>query len=66
MLCQQVIATPTGQAEGVWVHTLVPAGNGLWRLPSIDQITDLKVDPVDIVKTLDLSLIHISEPTRRS
>ena len=59
LLCQQVIATPMGQAEGVWVHILVPAGNGLWRLPSIDQITDLKVDPADIVKTLDHANVKI-------
>ena len=59
LLCVQVIATPTGQSEGVWVHTLVPAGNGLWRLPSIDQITDLKVEPADIVKTLDHANVKI-------
>ncbi|XP_076466179.1 uncharacterized protein LOC143297647 [Babylonia areolata] len=55
----EVIVPPEGQTEGVWVHVLVSAGNGLWRLPNVDQLVDLRVDPADIVKPLEKSHVNI-------
>ncbi|KAK7107681.1 hypothetical protein V1264_015563 [Littorina saxatilis] len=55
----EVIVTPSRETDGVWVHTLAPAGNGLWRLPSIDQLADMRVEPDDIVKILDRANVRI-------
>ena len=41
------------------VHILVQAGNGLWRLPSDDQLSSQNVDPADIVKTLEKATVKI-------
>ena len=54
-----MIVTPDGQPDGIWVHTLVPAGSGMWRLPSVDQLVDLRIDPADIVKTLEKAHVNI-------
>lgn len=55
----EVITTPPGQEDGLWVHTLVIAGNGLWRLPSVDQLVDLCVDPCDVVRKLEKANVKI-------
>ncbi|KAL8599117.1 hypothetical protein ACOMHN_007833 [Nucella lapillus] len=55
----EVIVPPEGQEEGLWVHVLVSAGSGLWRLPNSEQMVDVRVDPADVIKVLEKSQLNI-------
>ena len=55
----QVIATPSEKPEGLWVHTLSSATNGLWRLPPVDQMVDLRLDPQEVIKPLEKASVKI-------
>jgi hypothetical protein len=55
----QVITTPPGQEEGLWVHHLISCSNGLWRLPNIEQMVDQRVDPNNVVRKLEKANVRI-------
>jgi hypothetical protein len=55
----QVITTPPGQEEGLWVHQLISCSNSLWRLPNIEQMVDQRVDPHNVVRKLEKANVRI-------
>ncbi|KAK7503241.1 hypothetical protein BaRGS_00005506 [Batillaria attramentaria] len=55
----EVIATPAGKEDGLWVHLLVASGSGLWRLPNVEHLVDHCVEPGDVVKTLNNASVKI-------